>query len=126
MTEIEHAGDRLHRVRFEFDLAVRGLMDSITGAWDCEGRPAVPEVCSAISTIVSELGRLGHTIEKAAMDIYARAGDCYLDYQGSTTDATADVQEIAQGLVEMARPLRTFEEDHYQAIRHLGNIGERG
>lgn len=84
MSDTMHASDRLQEDKQLVESAARRLMDSITGEWGCEGQPFVPEICSAVQTMVDAVGRFGHAVEKAALDMYARAPQCYIDREGAS------------------------------------------
>lgn len=118
------ASDRMLDDSRALEVAARRLMDSITGDWSCEGRPFVPEICSAAQTIIESTGRLGHALEKAALEISTRAPECYIDRLG-TADATAQIREIAADLLTVAQALRDFPQRAYPKVKGLGSIGER-
>lgn len=119
------ASDRLLDDTSELSAAARRIMDSITGAWECDGHPYVPEICSAAGTIIEATGRLGHALEKAALEISRRAADCYIDRYGEQIDATEEVKSIAVSLLAVAQDLRRVRETRGPVTR-LGSIGERG
>lgn len=119
------ASDRLHDDVRALELAARRIMDSITGAWECEGSPYVPEMCSAAGTIIDATGRLGHALEKAALAIHDRAATCYIDRLGDRVDATERVKEIASDLLYVAQNLRDFRADAGRHVDALGSIGQR-
>lgn len=122
---IQHASDRLHDDARAVEASARRIMDSITGEWGCEGQPFVPEICTAAQAIVDATGRLGHALEKAALAIRTRAGGCYIDRLGESTDATEQIRTIAAGLLVVAQELRDFPQRVYPTTRHLGSIGQR-
>lgn len=124
LTETQDASDRLNADVRGLETAARRIMDSIAGAWECEGRPFVPEICSAAQTIVEATGRLGVALEKAALEISTRAPECYIDRTG-TANATEPIRDIAASLLAVATTLKNFPQHAHSHIRGLGSIGER-
>lgn len=120
-----HAADRLAEDARMLELAAVRIRDSITGAWECEGSPYVPGICSAADTIITAVGRLGHALEKAALEISGRAPDCYIDRLGEQTEATGQVRAIAADLLALGGELRDFPQRAHPKAQRLGSIGER-
>jgi len=125
MSETVHASDRLHEDARLVESAARRIMDSITGEWSCEGRPFVPEICSAAGTIIDATARLGVALEKASLEISNRAADCYIDRLGERTDATEQVRAIAASLLIIGQSLRALPQTVYATAAGLSSIGER-
>jgi hypothetical protein len=123
--ETVHASDRLHADKQLVETAARRIMDSITGDWSCEGRPFIPEICSAAQAIIDATARHGHALEKAALEISSRAEGCYVDRLGEHTDATEQIRKVAESLLIVGKTLRALPQTVYATAAGLGSIGER-
>jgi hypothetical protein len=125
MAGVQSASDRLHEDARLLESTARRIMDSITGDWGCEGRPLVPEICLAAQTIIDAISRLGHALEKAALEISSRAEGCYIDRLGEHADATVQIRAIAESLLIVGQTMRAMPETLYATGAGLSSIGER-